>query len=600
MSSRPALLALLIWICWVAAVRAQQPTDWPQAWAQEVLGEPVAAGGAAFAVAAVVQPNQPAQLFAFGRTEGPQGPPVDTENSAMLIASVTKVFTGLAVMQLVEERRIASVEDPANKYLRRIQLPDGPDGQPIRIRHLLTHTAGFEERGFGVIRSGLSAPASAEQIRAYMPSLVRPPGANVVYANIDPPLLGVLIEDLTGQTMQDYLAQRVFLPLEMNSSVLNYNQAGAAKLARPWRSSGDGKSAPLPLEINAPFFAPTGSIQTTAADMSRFIEAMLGRHADAVPDSVRLRSLAPLAGNHPQLPQLAAFWFVQDRGGVRIVDHAGAFSGFGAWVVLAPEAGVGMFAAWGGGPTAPDGAPVDFSAVRERFLEAAFGPAPAPTFAVDQSGQAAFVGRWWSERRPQTTSEMLAGLGAVRDIKPGPNGLLVNGRGPYRVTADGLLIGPGGDAMALSEGRLVRASEALRRVSGLHDPQQLQRLAMVAAVLGLTGFGAIAWRRGLLKWSGLLLALAILTAAGAMAAPGLIGDILAGRGWRFGALLSAATVIAASVPVLAVGAIRASLQPRSGGLAMLALVHRWLLLLAAGALTYVALFIRAFTPPPSF
>jgi CubicO group peptidase (beta-lactamase class C family) len=605
-------VCVLIAAAATTAFAQDPPADhaWVERWAQMQLGAAVQEGRASQAGVAVVVPGAAPFISAYGTTADRS---VDAAQDQFLIASVTKTFTAIAIAQLLHEGRIASLDDPANRYLHRAPLP-GPLGAAVTIRQLLTHTAGFEERGFGVTRQGDAIPATAAQAAQRFPRIVRPPGGDVVYANIDPAILGMIVEDITGLTMQQYMAERILEPLGMDSSVLNYAPDGGAALVAPRRLSPGGLRT-LPQTMNAPFYAPTGSIQTTPADMARLLTALLGASEaptdeQTVSAALRTQLFTPLAGNHPALDQLAMAFFVQQWNGERVVQHAGAFEDFNAWLVLLPDRGIGMFAVWAGGPTVAGAGSISFNGVRDSFLAAALGPYQASPALEDQTAAQAFLGRYWTDRRPQSSAEMMAALPAVTVITSGPEGLLVNGQGPFRLIAPDVIEGPtDGTIMpqrfGLRGDTLLQGAAVAQRVSGPSDPGVISTMALGALGASLLGFAALAWRRGLSKWAAFALPFAAATIPFAAFWPGptgggIVEDILAGRSLRFILMAIAAWISVAAVIVMSIGAWRAFSMIAAVGGALgrwAGRLHRVVLLAAGVTLAFVFVFLKAFVPP---
>lgn len=127
--------------------------------------------------------------------------------------SVGKQFTAAAVMLLVEEGRIA-LEDSITRY-----LPDAPaTWQPIRIRHLLTHTSGIPDYAVDTFDYRRDATEDELARMAYGLTLEFPPGAQWKYSNTGYLLLGVVIHKVSGQFYGDLLAERIFRPLGMSTA----------------------------------------------------------------------------------------------------------------------------------------------------------------------------------------------------------------------------------------------------------------------------------------------------------------------------------------------------------------------------------------------
>lgn len=525
-----ALLALLFGLS-TPALSQVDPAS-VAGWADAQFGKPVAEGRASAATVVVVKGGKVIFLRSYGHADRVKGTPIAPPRNRFIIASTTKTFTATAIALLVSDGRIASLDDPANKYLKRLKLPDG-FGRAVTIRQLLTHSAGYEERGFGVgNHDDLTAPATAAYVRAHLPAIVRAPGGRIVYANIDPAILGMVVEDITGMTMRDFVAARILKPLGMADTELAYSASATDRLVRPY----SGTSA-APWEINAPFYAPTGSIHTTAADMAKYLNAQLGHAPGVLSPDVVARLHTPLARNGAQLDPLAMAFFVSQWNGHRIVGHAGAFSGFSADMYLIPDSDIGIFYDWAGSPEPGKGEPLDYGKLQASFLTLALGAYQPPAPLATQPDPSAYYGRYWDERRPQTTFESIVGASAVQTVAPAPgNRLTINGRGPYYAFAPGSYTmvnddGRPGGVIAFDGDRLLQRVGYASRVSGLGDPGTQTTVTLGALIVLLTGVLGIFWMRGRARLIAPLIALASLLVPLVLFVlpPGLESDIIAGR-----------------------------------------------------------------------
>src|SRR3954452_25138927 len=149
------------------------------------------------------------------------------EDTVFRIGSITKTFTAIAVLQLVEQG-VVDLDASANEYLRAYQLvPADPGWRPATVRHLLTHTAGIGEqvprsaalrRDFGVsVPMGRPVPTLAEYYRGGL-RLDAEPGTRFRYSDHGPTTLGQLVEDVSGLPFDRYLREQVFAPLGMSDT----------------------------------------------------------------------------------------------------------------------------------------------------------------------------------------------------------------------------------------------------------------------------------------------------------------------------------------------------------------------------------------------
>ena len=499
---RRATLGLIVLALVTAPALARthsRAADWAQVWADGVVGRGVAEGRASGAVVTVVEDGRVVALRGYGVADRPGGQPVDPAVTRFQIASVSKTFTGALLAFAVADGRIRGLDDPANLYLRRTQLREA-----VTLRQLVTHSAGFEERGFAYFAHGRTAiPASAAYVARAMPETVRPPGSRIVYSNIDPALVGVLLEDVSGRTVRDEMQKRLFAPLGMTASELNYAPAGHPDLVRAYADGQLRRGS-----SNAPYFAPTGSVETTGRDMAAYLNAMLGFRPDVLSPEELAQLFRPLARNHPDLDPLGVFWYLTRWGPHRISEHAGGVGPAGAWVILAPNARIGVFVAWAGG--AP---PFEYGLIHDSFLTAALGSPPMPPFLDPAPDPTRFVGRYLDERRPQTNAETVFGLPAVKSVSARDGALWIDGKGPYRAVSQATFVldappGRSGDTIVFGQDELIQRTSYSPRVAGLSDPGVQARILYVALALsGALGLLLAAIGPGFRRLLGLLGAL---------------------------------------------------------------------------------------------
>jgi CubicO group peptidase (beta-lactamase class C family) len=482
------LLALvLVFGLQPAALAQPLPDDWAKTWADATIAKGVADGRATAAVVTIVQGGKVVLSAGYGVADGPGGRPVDPVRDRFQIASVSKTFTGALLAQLTGEGLIASLSDPAQTYIRRVKLPER-NGRKPTLAQLASHSAGFEERGFGYFaHEAVRIPADPAYISRAMPALVRDPGEKSVYANIDPAIVGVALEDITGKPLRELMAERLFRPLGMTSTELSYAEAGSPDLVQAYQ--GATRISPV---HNAPFFAPTGSVETTGKDMGAWLLAMLGHRSDVLPTEQLALLASPLARNHPALDGIGVYWMLTRWGEVSVLEHAGGLRGVGAWVILIPGRDVGVFVAWAGG--APS---FDYGAIHDSFLQAAAGPLP-PAVWTPSSDLAALAGRYWDERRPHVTAEVLFALDGVQTVRVEDQAIWIGARGPFRPIGENVFrldapAGRLGETIAFEDGRLLQRTSYSKRVSGWDDPGVQSTAFNLAIGLCLTGVLAVFW-----------------------------------------------------------------------------------------------------------
>jgi CubicO group peptidase (beta-lactamase class C family) len=277
-----------------------------------------------------------------------------SEDTVFRIASITKTFTGIAVMQLVEEG-LVDLDAPANDYLRAYQLvPAGSGWRPATVRHLLTHTAGIGEqvprsavlrRDFGVsVTMGRPVPSLAEYYRGAV-VLDAEPGTRFRYTDHGPATVGQIVAEVSGQPLERYLREHVFQPLGMTHTDLVRSDLVRRALATGYVLRAGGPKAVTERQA---VMAAAGGAFSTPTDMARYLQALLGGGANGYGSVLRPATLATMfEAQYQPDPRLAGVGFTFLRGitgGHLTVEHQGTLPGFKSQIFLAPGDGVGVMA----------------------------------------------------------------------------------------------------------------------------------------------------------------------------------------------------------------------------------------------------------------
>lgn len=304
----------------------------------------------------------------YGHVDAAHSVPVDPETTVFRAASISKVVTATAVLQLVEQGKLRLDAD-VNTYLQGFALEAGP-GRPVTVADLLTHTAGFEDRFLGALSPlGEQVPLAAYFAKR-TPHRVVPPGAEISYSNQGLALAGYVVEAVAGVPFEEYVRVHVLLPLGMTHSTFHQPPPAEWSLAGRAASSGRG---PRPVVIN-PY--PAGTLVCSVADMGRFLIAQL--NGGALPGGRILRedTLEEMQRQHwtalPGMPGVAYGFFESFGHGSRALFHTGD-SGHHSILYLIPEQKIGFFLVYAGSDAS--------SAIREKFVDAfleRYDPEPHP------------------------------------------------------------------------------------------------------------------------------------------------------------------------------------------------------------------------------
>jgi CubicO group peptidase (beta-lactamase class C family) len=213
----------------------------------------------------------------YGYADVEQRKPVDPERTLFRLGSTSKLFTWTAVMQLVEDGKL-DLDADVNRYLD-FKIP-ATYPEPITLRHIMTHTAGFEEDLRDLIaKDSAHMVPLGRWLETHMPERVRPPGNYASYSNYATALAGYVVERVSGLSWDDYIERRILGPLGMNRTT------GRQPLPPQFRedmshgySFSRGQFEPKEWEIIMGA-APAGSISASATDMATFMLAHLGNGA---------------------------------------------------------------------------------------------------------------------------------------------------------------------------------------------------------------------------------------------------------------------------------------------------------------------------------
>jgi CubicO group peptidase (beta-lactamase class C family) len=264
--------------------------------------------------------------------------------------SISKLFTWTAVMQLVEQGKL-DLDADVNSYLKTFTIP-ATFPEPITMKHLLTHTPGFEEQGLGLFaKDPAELKPLRESLAAKIPARVRPAGSLSSYSNYGTALAGLIVEEVSGVPFADYVEQNILRPLGMERSTFREPLPAelAADMAVGYRwKKGRFDSGDFELIGN---YGPAGSLSATATDIAKFMIAhlQLGRFGETriLQEETARRMHSRLYGLDQRLPGMAHGFYEMEAHGVRGIGHGGDTMYFHSELLLLPEHNVGLFVCYG-------------------------------------------------------------------------------------------------------------------------------------------------------------------------------------------------------------------------------------------------------------
>jgi CubicO group peptidase (beta-lactamase class C family) len=269
---------------------------------------------------AVIENDQVIYLKGYG-VDG-NGDPI-TPQTQMLIGSQSKSFTALAIAQLAEKGKL-DLDAPVQMYIPWFRVVDETASSQITINHLLHHTSGLSDSGFGVL---VPNDATLEQaVRSLgKAKLTAPVGVKHQYFNMGYSVLSYIVELTSGESYADYVQENILLPLGMNSSSADVNNISSIPLGYTRFFS-----FPVPMSESILMYgAGEGFIISTCDDMARYAIAIMNDGSGLVSPEMMKRILTPGPGSY------GMGWFIFDSG-TKIV-HGGANQTFRTEVNIYPN-----------------------------------------------------------------------------------------------------------------------------------------------------------------------------------------------------------------------------------------------------------------------
>ena len=291
----------------------------------------------------IVHNDEVVHLRGFGEAD-PAGRAV-TAQTPFILASASKSFTALAIMQLVESGKV-DLDAPVRRYLPDFRVADEVASARITVRHLLHHTSGLpEDSAFGpMLSNDLRDEALSDRVHALEDvQLSHGVGAAFEYTDANYDVLGLVVQTVSGQSYESYIADHVFAPLDMRHSYTNQPDARRDGLATGHRS---WFGYPRPFE--APYSRaamPSSYLISSAEDITHFLSAQLngGRYQGRSilsPDGIAaMHEPAVREGTRDIFYGMG--WESRSVGGVPVVRHDGTNANFYADMVLDLDGSVG-------------------------------------------------------------------------------------------------------------------------------------------------------------------------------------------------------------------------------------------------------------------
>jgi CubicO group peptidase (beta-lactamase class C family)/D-alanyl-D-alanine dipeptidase len=290
-----------------------------------------------------------------------------TADSVYRVGSISKLFTDIIVMQLVEQGKL-DLDAPVTRYLPSFH-PHNPYGVPITLRQLMTHRSGLVREPIVGNYFDPTEPSLAATVDSInRTTLVARPGTLTKYSNGGLAVVGRVLEVVLGKPFEQIARERILDPLQMRSSGFSRKTAPPAVYSE--MSSYDGPRFESPtFDLGTP---SAGSLYTTPNDLAKFVNALLDRSGSKLVTDATLQEMwRPQNGT--TIPRTFGLGFlVKDLDGHKTVGHTGGIYGFTTNLLVLPSDGFAVLA---------------FGALDDNPLTRRFGEYAARVMLAAQAGQ---------------------------------------------------------------------------------------------------------------------------------------------------------------------------------------------------------------------
>ena len=315
------------------------------AWLDGKLPDALKNGDIPGAVVTVVKDGQVVTTRGYGWADtgasGGQPVAVDPQKSLFRVASISKIPTSIAAMQLVEQGKV-DLDADISAYLD-FEIERRFD-EPLTLRHLLTHSAGFEEHGSLTPTTDLEA-----YVKNDPPAQVFAPGTTPGYSNYGMALAGYIVQRVSGQPFETYVREHVLEPAGMTTST--YEQPLPKEMAGSLGPGYTSTGEEVPFALMGDF--PADSLTVSAPDFAAFMNAQLSRSPKLLREETWEQMWSPglgeeRLGNRAKAGEMGLGYFELSRHGRRIVEHSGDIPGWHSKFELYPEEKTGIFISYNG------------------------------------------------------------------------------------------------------------------------------------------------------------------------------------------------------------------------------------------------------------
>lgn len=347
----------------------------------------------------------------YGYSDMASKTPIDPDTTVFRMASISKLFTTTAMMQLAEQGKI-DLDRDISAYMDGVTIPN-QTGVPLTAKNLMTHTTGYDYTDFSGNTPGVTLQA---YVKKNLPSVKLKPGEAYRYDNLAFVHQGYIVENTANTDFNIYVKENIFKPLGMIHSDFALSPHVKENLAKTYDAAGKE----IAVYPNYPDIDPSGSMFSTGSDMAKYMLAMLngGKLGDAriLKEETAATMEAYQYDINENLPVMSyGFEAMYNNlyNGYNGIGKGGDLPGFHSWLWMVPEQKVGAMVIVNG--EALDPRMEIFGSFMDRFF-----PEQHKTAAPMKSSRnslARFEGQFQDLRVPLLSAEVKAGDDGTLVIK---------------------------------------------------------------------------------------------------------------------------------------------------------------------------------------
>jgi CubicO group peptidase (beta-lactamase class C family) len=323
----------------------------------------------------ISQRGRPLARETFGFADLATGRRVDAD-TIWHWASITKTFTAIALMQLRDQGLVA-LDERAIHYLPELRRIHGPIDK-VTVRHLLTHTSGLRHATFpwgGDQPWHPHEPADWSQVEAMYPytEIEFEPGSKYLYSNPGMSLVGRIVEELSGETIEACILKNILMPLGMTRSYFDLTPRYLVKDRSNNYDVVDGVPKANGLEIDTGATVGNGGLNTPIPDFAKYTDFLLGLNDTG--EILSRRTLEEMwvpgmpTGPEPDAARIGLGFMISDRSGRRFIGHNGNQMAFSSLFLVHPESGSSLIGVCNSSVRGVEGSGVWRKNLREAMME---------------------------------------------------------------------------------------------------------------------------------------------------------------------------------------------------------------------------------------